>query len=335
MQDKNKHQSQQGGTSTILRRNHPTSANMNITTTTLPLPRQAPDNVGSVPRVSARDRESIQQALQKSGCCICEAAASPTELREGVRLFWAWAEAQDLGIKRGQSSTLCNENWNRMCFPKNGVISGRGIGQSDFQWHCRLLPNVKKAFEYAWGDDDLITSFDGCGAYRDPWLSPGHETWLTTGGWFHLDQGPEDPGLTSYQGLLNFFPATASTGSTVLVPGSHRRFSEVFQDERRSIKNVRQGSVNYVKLTQAGDYDKYCTGAVQVEMQPGDLLLWDSRTIHCAQGVDMNAGRDEAMGFPETPERTKARVLARLVSYLCMVPRSHLRRQRSAHAIKR
>jgi hypothetical protein len=38
--------------------------------------------------------------------------------------------------------------------------------------------------------------------------------------------------------VLNLLPATAATGSTVVVPGSHRRFAEIFRDEKRSIKLV-------------------------------------------------------------------------------------------------
>jgi hypothetical protein len=300
-----------------------------------PLPRQ-PTSDGAIPRCKVDDREGIQHALQERGCCICTSVASSTERKEGVKLFWNYVENLNVGVTRGRADTMGNSTWNRLCFPKNGVIAGGGIGQSDFMWHCRLLPNVRKCFQHAWGGDrDLITSFDGCGAYRNPWSSfESTEDWTTTGGWFHLDQGPDNPGLTSYQGLLNFFPATAATGSTVLVPGSHHHFATVLKDARRSVKDVRQGSVSYVKLTQPGDYAKYCSGAVQVEMEAGDLLLWDSRTIHCAQGVDIEAGRDAAMGFPGASEKVKTRLLARLVAYMCMVPRNHQRRSRGCRDLR-
>mmetsp|Transcript_34941 Transcript_34941/g.48630 ORF Transcript_34941/g.48630 Transcript_34941/m.48630 type:complete len:81 (+) Transcript_34941:522-764(+) len=72
----------------------------------------------------------------------------------------------------------------------------------------------------------------------------GNKSWLTKGGWFHIDQSYyNDPGLTSYQGILNFYEATAATGSTVLVQGSHKDFEKVF-DGSRTIKIVRQNTVN-------------------------------------------------------------------------------------------
>jgi hypothetical protein len=105
---------------------------------------------------------------------------------------------------------------------------------------------------------------------------------------------------------------------------------------------VRQGSVNFVKLTQPGDYAKYCSTAVQVELREGDLLLWDSRTVHCAQGVDVSAGEAAAI-IPPPPRGVDTataataggdgdcgggadiRLLARIVAYITMVPRAHVR----------
>jgi hypothetical protein len=136
-----------------------------------PLPMQ-PTSDGAIPRCKVDDREGIQYALQERGCCICTSVASSTERKEGVNLFWNYVENLDVGVTRGRADTMGNSTWNRLCFPKNGVIAGGGIGQSDFMWHCRLLPNVRKCFQHAWGGDrDLITSFDECGAYRNPWSS--------------------------------------------------------------------------------------------------------------------------------------------------------------------
>ena len=134
------------------------------------------------------------------------------------------------------------------------------------------------------------------------------------------------PGLSTYQAVLNLKDATAATGATVLVPGSHHRFEEVFKDAHRSSKDVRQSSVDYVTLGHAGDYEKYCSGAVQAVLRPGDLLVWDSRVIHCAQGCDWAA--EDAMPGATEP-------LARLVAYICMIPRAHLRQHAGSAKARR
>ena len=55
---------------------------------------------------------------------------------------------------------------------------------------------------------------------------------------------------------------------------------------------------------------------VQVVCEPGDLLLWDSRLIHCNQSIDRQAaGAREELG---------GRMLARLVAFVCMLPRARL-----------
>ena len=46
-----------------------------------------------------------------------------------------------------------------------------GIGQSEFLWYLRGIDKISKVFSMMWNDDDLITSFDGCGLFRPPELS--------------------------------------------------------------------------------------------------------------------------------------------------------------------
>mmetsp|Transcript_5345 Transcript_5345/g.9582 ORF Transcript_5345/g.9582 Transcript_5345/m.9582 type:complete len:354 (-) Transcript_5345:115-1176(-) len=283
-----------------------------------PLPRSP---AGQIPRVARNDAKASQKAkaaLEEHGAVIFEDAATVDELKSGEALFWEWLQNNTPAkIDKDKPESFQDHKWNQLCFPKNGVCSKFGIGQSEFMWHCRLLPGVRGAFESVWGTKDLITSFDGWGAYRNPWYQGGNKSWITSGGWFHIDQSfHNDPGLTSYQAILNFYPATASTGSTVLVLGSHKEFKGVFKGERY-IKRVRQNTVDYVKVTRPEDYGKYLTRARQAVLKPGDLLMWDSRVIHCAQGIDYNAGVSAVMPGRESEP------LARLVSYITMVPRDH------------
>lgn len=313
-------------------------------------PPRAPPAGAAIPAVAATDGAAIRAALRTQGVVICRGAATAPEIATAKGLFWDYVEAQGLGIDRTAPDSITSARWNQLCFPKNGTFSKAGIGQSDFMWHCRLLPGVRRCFGEAWAGEgqrggvctDLITSFDGAGAFRNPWC-PGRvdgsgqpdPSWTTEGGWFHTDQSWfDDPGLVSYQGVLNLLPATAATGSTVLVPGSHKHFERICRDERRTIKPVRQGTVSYVKVTLPSDAE-YCRGAVQVEMNAGDLVLWDSRTVHCAQGVDLGAGEAAAVPAAVMPGATPAdTMLARLVAYICMVPRAQLRKVKGGREIR-
>ena len=50
-------------------------------------------------------------------------------------------------------------------------------------------------------------------------------------------------------------------------------------------------------------------------LEAGDLLLWDSRLVHCSQGVDTSVPPKMALPGRETA------ALGRLVAYVCMVPK--------------
>jgi len=63
---------------------------------------------------------------------------------------------------------------------------------------------------------------------------------------------------------------------------------------------------------------EYCQEAVQTVLQAGDLLLWDSRLVHCSQGVDTTVPPEVALPGRETA------VLSRLVAYVCMIPKTHV-----------
>lgn len=76
----------------------------------------------------------------------------------------------------------------RPTFSTHGVISGNGIGQSDFLWNVRSNPRIKQVFTQIWNDPQLLVSFDGCGIFRDWRYDP---TWKTQGGWNHVDQNPK------------------------------------------------------------------------------------------------------------------------------------------------
>jgi hypothetical protein len=66
-----------------------------------------------------------------------------------------------------------------------GLLNDYGIGQSEFMWHIRGNPNVKKVFSYIWNSNKLFTSFDGAGCYRNWYLN---KNWKTKSGWYHCDQ---------------------------------------------------------------------------------------------------------------------------------------------------
>lgn len=372
-----------------------------------------PDSPAYVPRVPASEPAAIKAALEEHGVCVVQRAASAEEVAAALDLFWKWLRASSsTGFKDEREfpgGAFDNSNWRTLGYD-SGVVACDSIGQSDFLWHCRTLPGVAGLFRSLWGTEDVITSFDGCGVARNPFVphtmphvarpkservgvksadtgaeaaagagddgaspardaagaaastvaaaaaaraaeddpaldtTPGVTTasvvatttsaagaaapsagapthyvnhdFLTRGGWFHLDQnGHQLPRFDLWQGLLNLLPSNAHSGSTVVVPRSHRdTFTRIFRNKTHAPGRCRG---NFVKLDKPGDHE-YWEGAVQVTMDAGDFFLWDSRIVHCNQGVDASRPSSEVM-----PGRERE-ALARLVAYICMVPRSRL-----------
>ena len=52
---------------------------------------------------------------------------------------------------------------------KAGINGSYGLPHSKFMWRARGLPTVHRLFKTIWNnDDDLLVSFDACGAFRPP-----------------------------------------------------------------------------------------------------------------------------------------------------------------------
>jgi len=171
------------------------------------------------------------------------------------------------------------------------------MGQSDFLWHLRTLTSVRKAFEKIWSTSDLIVSFDSAGLFR-PWH---HGFRKTVGGWWHVDQGRGKQGRHAVQGLVSLFQQDGRTGGLTVVPRSHLRFAEVVEDQQNP-------DIDYCTV------QPYCPVLQELPRrlvccEAGDLVLWDSRTVHA------NA---PAVEQPVAPGDR----LLRAVGYICMTPAS-------------
>mmetsp|Transcript_12726 Transcript_12726/g.20373 ORF Transcript_12726/g.20373 Transcript_12726/m.20373 type:complete len:430 (-) Transcript_12726:314-1603(-) len=278
------------------------------------------------------DIENVEQApkiVKEFGVCVIKNVADKSEVAEAVSLFWKWIRSTGLPINKDDAGTMANSHWKKLGFARTGVMTRYHVGQSDFLWYCRQLPGVQKLFSELWGTDELITSFDGCGAMRNPFFQTpsgkGREDWCTSGGWYHLDQnGLADPGFELWQGLLNLFPATPLTGSTVVVPQSHRQqFTKIFRNRYH-----RKSTRAFVMLNKPGDYEAYCATNCQLRLDPGDFVIWDSRTVHCSQGMDRRYLDADTLKENATDLDRKifdsSEPLSRLVAYVCMVPKKRL-----------
>ncbi|CAE7563550.1 unnamed protein product [Symbiodinium natans] len=251
----------------------------------------------------------LSEYLEEHGYAVVANVADDAELATARSLMWDFLEALPRTRVRRDDVRTWDDRYDWLPNPANGILHGFGFGQSDFMWHLRLLPRVKAAFAAIWNTNDLLVSFDGGNIFR-PWKYK--RSWLTSGGWFHCDQNArfaDSRGKVCIQGLVTLFDATADTGGLVVIPGSHHHHEDVC---KRSILAKRNGDFVPVAI----DDPILSQGAVLLRAQAGDLVLWDSRTVHC--NTPALETSEVPLGCDPPPEGWQP---IRQVGYVCMTPR--------------
>jgi ectoine hydroxylase-related dioxygenase (phytanoyl-CoA dioxygenase family) len=249
--------------------------------------------------------------LDSHGYVVIKNVASKEDCIQADSLFWDFVESlprnEDLQNRRNDPSTWENKRW----FPSTdyGLANGYGFGQSKFLWHTRLLPKVEMAFNNIWGlDKQLLVSYDGGNAFRPFRQNP---SWKTKGGWWHVDQNATHDagrGKVCIQGLVSYTNADESTGGLCVIDGSHYFHNELC--ERVKEARLMGPDASDFLMVPVEDPVLSSGNKIMICCSAGDLVLWDSRTVHCNHPALDNAKDSEQ----------PADKLLRLVGYVCMTP---------------
>ena len=118
---------------------------------------------------------------------------------------------------------------------------------------------------------------------------------------------PERKGMQCVQGLLNYQPNGPKDGGLIVMKGSSKLFDQFFKESREQDdhedKPPEEENFRDLFIFKEEDvkwFEKRGCEMIKVNLEPGDLVLWDSRTMHYAC-------------FPEGD-------LIRHVQYICMTP---------------
>lgn len=160
-----------------------------------------------------------------------------------------------------------------MSGPAN-LLRGYGVEHEKFIWEARMEPGVVEKFEELWGTDELLVSFDALNV-----TLPNRPNKQNRGAWQHVDQSPNRKGLHCVQGLLNLSESGEDDGGFLVYPGSNKLIEEFFETQTDKASWT---SKDYYQFTQ-DQLDWFLQRGirpVKVCASPGDLIIWDSRTIH-------------------------------------------------------
>ncbi len=252
------------------------------------------------PRFDVRNPDTLWDGvafLRRHGYAVFAHVGDAREVAETVDLFWDYF-ARRFGALRGDPRT-----WDRIPANEFGILLQFGVGQSDALWKVRQLARLHRVFAAVWGTEDLIVDFGGCVVLRP--LSDCTQRWRTAEGWFHTDQNANSrPGLQTVQGGLLLTDQTPATGGLVVVP---RSMSDHTALSRRAAREWGTSDDNHFLLVPPDDpvlHDP-ARRPLFVAGRKGDLVLWDSRTVHC------NSVGNRSWGPTEAEEGVEGEVAAR------------------------
>jgi len=239
------------------------------------------------------------EELKLNGYCVVKNVANASEVKNAREMYWDIFEALNKGVSRNDISTWLNLNVSEI--GTTGILLEPSILHSKAAWFIRGLPNVKNSFEKIWNTSDLIVSFDALLMWK-PWWE--NQLWIPNTEGLHIDQNPfTKPQFCSVQGMVPLYDVTPQSGGLAVVPKSHLENAK-----------FRAEYPNWSRPT-CGDFcvlskkDPMQSHAKLVCCDAGDLILWDSRTVH--GGIVGTGGTSSS-----TPQ------LARLSQTVCMTPRA-------------
>jgi len=242
----------------------------------------------------------LRGIVDEWGCAVVSGVATPGECAQWATDIAGFFEALGTGVRITPGDKRQNEGdvarecpRSRWMVNNGGLCHNFGCGHLPPVWDARCHPRVRRVFAEIWGTDELACSFDGVNVDR-PKLNPSRQAPKLG---LHTDQDPASnpAGLRCVQGVLSLTRTVTACSGTSLVPGSHRyhremlleRFPTPAKEFKRDWIVLPDPALNWL-LARPG------CNIVHVETSAGDMVLWDSRTIHCGRRVRATGMRWEA-----------------------------------------
>lgn len=210
--------------------------------------------------------------LQRDGYAVVRNAI-PRERAVGYQQkAFDWLKSFDTALDLDEPATWVKENLPVQS--KIHTFSTYGMTHEKFMWDARMEPGVLAIFAELWGTPDLLVSFDSLNV-----TFPNRRDIPRKPAWEHVDQSPRRRGLQCVQGVIQLSPAGPEDGGLTVYPGSHRVSEEFFDTQTDSATWSAHDHYGF----KAEDLEWFRAKGlkpVKVCAEPGDLILWDSRTLH-------------------------------------------------------
>lgn len=261
-------------------------------------------------------RAEMKAAFDEDGFMVLSQVLTGEQCDQVLKLFWDYTESMCPGVDRNDLST-----WNsKTRFPNQGGLIQHGcVGWQAPSVMVRDL--TKHVFAELWGTDDLWTSIDGVSAtmkHPTPRFVPFESVddwdarkWADTS--VHVDQ--TTPGLLSIQAGVAITDQREDEHVFTCIPGSHKHHEHLLSlgPAKKTLhwEIMNEAQLEYLR-SQSLDM-------IRVPLRAGDMVLWDSRTVHSSAKYCKTARTDAF----------------RLQVFVCMLPAPIDPRVRAAEIAKR
>ncbi|KGB79146.2 hypothetical protein CNBG_4984 [Cryptococcus deuterogattii R265] len=216
--------------------------------------------------------------LARDGFVILKGAIPRERALAYRQSFFDWVEKWGMGFDQKDTSTWVPE---KIPVVRKGGMFHHSVGHEAFVWEVRQEQGILDAFTKLWGTDELLVSFDGANLSL-----PGDMQDPDQPAWWHVDQDPEKRGCICVQGLVNLNYNGPKDGGLRVLKNSHKLNDEYFTkvwngtDGLRLPKDIQESDFfGFTEPILEWFYKNGCEW-IKPEMEPGDLVLWDSRTAH-------------------------------------------------------
>jgi hypothetical protein len=218
------------------------------------------------------------ESLKINGYVIIPNLLTTEEINIAKNKFYKWQQ------------TIPNHDKLHSTIDPHGIYKFHEAGQQEHAWYLRTRKSIIDVFKKIWDTDELTVSFDGS-CYIPKECTKKDKCWT------HTDQAPNSLGVQCYQSYVSL--TKNSERSTIFYKNSHHTHQEYFKT-----RNI-TGAKNW-QLIDPAHLEEIKNTKNIMDVNPGDLVIWDSRTFH-----------QNRYGLPNSEER--------IVQYLCYLPKSHIK----------
>ncbi|KPI37587.1 uncharacterized protein AB675_3997 [Cyphellophora attinorum] len=210
--------------------------------------------------------------LVKQGYTVIKSAISPDQAKAYQQKAFDWLASFNTPLDLADPSTWKAENLPVQT--KLNTFESYSVVHEKFMWDLRQEDGIIEPFSEIWGTDKLVVSFDSVNI-----TLPNRADKPARSPWPHVDQSPLRQGLHCIQGIINLSQAGPEDGSLALYPASHALVEEYFRTQTDESSWKPEDRYYFGKEGIKWFEERGCK-PIKVQADPGDLILWDSRSIH-------------------------------------------------------